>query len=113
MNKIYVVERGSCRGDAFAHEGELDLDVVKKAIAHFKKYGADTTEDYVMENVEDGDMQTILLNAIFEDVKLFKKVLKKGEGYLCFEESLVGFGPSVIPAKLQLVQAIDDGEWVL
>ena len=114
MKKLYISRRGSCRGDAFGGDESIDITIVKKLLKDFKKSNEDSEklETDIDEITDVWDISTVLYDSIMYDTEDFEKILKKGKGYLGFEEYSVGFGLTKKEAKLSLMDGLDeDGCW--
>jgi hypothetical protein len=112
--KIYWNQKGSCRGDSFAHKGSFLVDDVKKVVRMRNKDEGEYIETLLDEMYKDDyNIQSILFDCIHTELKAFRKILKSGKGYICLEESLIGFGLTPTDAKLGILDAIDNGDWVI
>ena len=116
MSKLYMARRGSCRGDSFQSDESISLDVAKRIVRMYKENKSED-KDEELESIIDQytgnyDIFVVVNDSIVDELKEFEKILKKGEGYLAFEEYSVGFGKSIKEAKLNFVDGMDeDGCW--
>jgi len=106
--KIYWNEKGSCRGAGFRNKGSFDSETIKAIL----KEKDEDRRDELIEGIRSSFGfimgEVVCCDSLVDD---FKKILKKGKGYLCLEESVVGFGSSDQNAKLSMLDAIDNDDW--
>lgn len=119
MDKVFVYNKGYCRGDEFLNKSSFPKELLVSILEHSQTLEEEGLEDYLLEqaqahNLDEEALFTLALGGEFqdEDVSTFIESIKQDKPFFIEgEEGDYGVGPSCKEAILIYATHQEEDDW--